>query len=305
MLVAAKCTRSPSRNNPGTGDPMSLQPQAVPASRQKDREASPDSVTAHLINQFPAGIVLRYDPGNTQMEEFIEENELVSYVMMNFLDALALIEKHGTLRSFLSEWQVPIITGTEKDEHVRERTRAQIRRVLEYGQPAIYIPDAGEVYCNEAKRLQRTGLHEYRTRVDWLVEELELHDWEIELLPLVKAMEPWHCEELLPCFQEHGFRNYAFYARQYYGGKRGNQITLLLEHLNNCIDIINPNNLFTIGCLGRVHLGRFPDRVNGTSGFKQFLKCNYDDDRFEAWRDDLEANALNVPRKDHDILSYT
>jgi hypothetical protein len=226
------------------------------------------------------------------MEEFVQGNEFISYLMINFTEALNIIRRDGSIRSLLSPWQVPIVTGTEHDRKVGNRTRKDIREVLEHSQPAIYIPDAGEVYCNKPKDKQLDGLKEYRVRVDWLVSELEQQDWDIRLLPLAKAMEKWHCKEMLPWFRKHDFQDFAFYTRQYCN--KGNHIILLVKHMSNFANIIEPKNMLAIARHGKNHLRKLPLQVNGASGLKQFLKhCNYDRGQFVMWRDDLEAYALN------------
>lgn len=259
-----------------------------------------DVAASHLIRQFPAGIILRYESDNDRLEEFILGNTLITYVMFNFCDAMKLIEEYGSMHTYLSDWQIPIVTATEKDEVLKNRTRDDIRHLLKRIQPAIYVPDAGKVYGNDLKYKQRGGLQEYRIRVDWVINEIEGQGWEIEVLPLAKAMEPWQFKEMLPWYQEHRFQNFAFYTRQYY--THGNRFNALRKHMNNLVDIVDPNNIFAIALHGRSHLQKLPSRVNGASGLKQFIdNCDYDNDQFDWWRTDLETNSLNAR---DDLLEY-
>ncbi|MFD1635293.1 hypothetical protein ACOZ4L_15820 (plasmid) [Haloplanus ruber] len=272
---------------------------STPPSSRRGQQTLHEIAVSRLISQFPAGIILRYEADNDQLEDFILGNKLITYVMFNFSDAVELVEEHESLHSYLSNWQVPIVTATEADDILKNRTRDNIRHLLERIQPAIYIPDAGKVYGNDLKSKQRGGLREYRIRVDWVLDEIERQGWEIEILPLAKAMEPWQFKEMLPWYRKHGFQNFAFYARQYY--THGNRFNDLRDHTNNLVDFANPDNIFMIALHGETHLRKLPSRVNGAAGLKQFIDdCNYDNDQFEPWRDDLEANALNAP----DILEY-
>ncbi|GAB3686527.1 hypothetical protein GCM10028857_18720 [Salinarchaeum chitinilyticum] len=189
---------------------------------------------------------------------------------------------------------MPIISAAEYDSYLHDRQRRDIQFLLKRVQPAIYVPDAGKVYLDKSEARQRAGLKEYETRVDWLAEEIGQTGLAIRLLPLTKGMLPWHLEELRPCFERHGFSEFAVYTRQYCGGDRGNRIRELLDHIETFLDTFEPNNLFAIARHGRTHLRRFPPQVTGASGLKQFLKdCDYNLAAFETWRADLERTALN------------
>lgn len=189
---------------------------STPANTSRVQQTLHDVAASRLIRQFPDRAILRYESDNNQLEDFIPGNRLITYVMFDFSDAMDLIEEYGSLHAYLSDWQVPMVTATEDDEILRNRTRDEIRYLLERIQPAIYTPDAGKVYGNEPKYKQQGGLREYRIRVDWVVDEIERREWEIELLPIAKAMEQWQFKEMLPWYRKHGFQNFAFYVRQYY-----------------------------------------------------------------------------------------
>ena len=269
---------------------------------RREQLGLPTESTTKITGRFPAGIILRHDPGNKKLERFIFGNAAIVFVMFNFDDVLDIIDERGSLHAYLSDWQIPIVTATNPDKELRNRTRKQIRRVLRNSQPALYVPDAGEVYCDDPEYRQRAGLREYRLRVDWLVDEIQRRNLKIQLLPLAKAMEPWHCKEMLPWFQKHGFQDYAYYTRQYCNN--GNHINTLVNHMNNFSDIINPNNIFAIARHGKTHLQKFPSTVSGASGFKQFhMHCDYQQELFETWRTDLETNALNA-LMNHSVLQY-
>lgn len=258
-----------------------------------------EAAASSLARQVPTGIILRYEEKNDQLKEFIAGNALISYVMVNFSDTLELLEDHDSLDVILEDWQVPVITATEYDAHLGDRQRDDIRFVLRRIPHGIYVPDAGKVYGDRSKRKQLGGLEEYKIRVDWLVEEIEEHGWNINLLPLAKAMERWHFEKILQWYREHGFRNFAFYAKQYYSD--GNRFKDLQRHTCNLVNIVEPDNVFMIALNGPSHLSQLPPEVTGASGLKQFiLNCNYDNDQFRAWRNNLETHALGT----HDFWGY-
>jgi hypothetical protein len=250
-----------------------------------------DVSASRLIREFPDGIILRYESNNDQLREFIVGNVLITYVVFNFSDAREIIEEHGSLHTFLSDWQVPIVTATEADELLEDRQRDDIRWLLKRIQPAIYIPDAGKVYGNNERYKQRGGLHEYRIRVDWVLGEIERQGWEVEVLPLAKAMYRWQFKEMLPWYRKHGFQNFAYYTRQYYSD--GNRFHDLRDHIWNLINIVDPDNIHVIGLHGGAHLRKLPSRVNGASGLKQFLtRCSFENRSFTDWRTGLEVDSL-------------
>jgi len=274
-----------------------------PTSNRSGQQTLFDAAVSRDVRRFPKGVVLRHEPTNERLETFILGNTLITYVMINFSEAWDLVGEYGSLQKYLSPWQVPIICGAEEDEKVGNRTRWQIRRLLERAEPAIYIPDAGKVYFDKRAELehqseelverQKEGLREYRMRVDWLLAEIQENGWEINLLPLAKAHRPWHLDIMMPWYEEHGFEDFAFYTRQYCN--EGNNINLLRRNMGHFIDAADPRNIFVIARLGRTHLKSFSPRVTGASGIKQFYsKIDYNVDEFTAFKADIERNVLSV-----------
>lgn len=249
-----------------------------------------EATASQLIHSFPRGIILRAEYPNKALEDFLRGNTLLTYVMINFSDVEELLEDSPSLDAVLEPWHVPIITATDPDEVVRSRTRDNIRRILKQVQPAIYIPDAGTVYMDEDDSEQLGGIQAYKTRLRWLMQELERQDWEIRVMPLAKGNKQWHFERYVDLFERHGFTEFAFYTRQYCGGDAGNRINDLLDHINNFITVIDPDNVLAIARHGPTHLEKLPPRVTGAAGFKQFVDyCRdetgqFSDELFSDWR---------------------
>ena len=256
-----------------------------------------------LIRSFPDDIILRYE-SNEALHEFLEQAyQYITFLMINFSDAERLIEQDGTLYKMLHPSFVPIISAAEHDELIYERQYKDIWRVLEACQPAIYVPDAGKVYIDtQSEQEQRNGLVEYTMRLDRVIEEIEARNWDIEVIPIAKGIHRWHYEELKPCYERHGFRNYMSYTGQFVGGSRGNQFGLLKDHLQNLIDVMSPENVFAISQHGATHLDRLQPQVAGASGIMNFaVNCKEEDGSFSVeeflqWRDDrrdrLASNTL-------------
>ena len=255
---------------------MSSQPYAEGSKQMTLQDVS----ASYLIRQFPGGVTLRYEADNPQLEEFILGNVLITYVMFNFSDALELIHEHGSLHNYLSAWQVPIVVATENDRYLQNRTMEDIRTVLAGSAPAIYTPDAGRVYLKKEtddgrvidrpKKEWMAGLREYKLQVGLVMDEIDQNDWDIEVLPLAKAMTREQCQILKPFFEKHGFTNFAYYTRQYCN--HGNHINKLVDHMDNFIQIVEPDNVLAIARLGPTHLRRFHPEVTGASGLKQFIE---------------------------------
>ena len=271
-----------------------------------DQQTLSDLATAALVRSFPDDIILRYE-SNEALEEFIERaSRLITYVMFNFTDAERLLRQDGTLYNVLDPSQVPIISAADEDEVIYNRQYSDIWSVLEACQPVIYIPDAGKVYTEKHDpEKQLAGIDEYKRRLDRVMEEIDTRGWDIHVLPLAKGIHRWHFEELKPCYEKHGFENYASYTRQFVGGGRGNQVRLLEEHLQNLIDVMDAQNVFLIARHGPTHLERFPPQVTGASGITNFAKhCKLEDgsfsiERFQEWRDDRRKRLTEHTLEDY------
>lgn len=258
-----------------------------------------EAAASRWIQQFPQGIILRYEPTEA-FRAFLVGNVYVRYVVFNATDAMKIIQEHGSIHAVLESWQIPIVTATDPDSEIYKRQHDSIRDLLENIQPAIYIPDAGTVYWDDTEQFQRAGIQAFIARLDWVMNELEEKQWEIEVLPLAKGMYRWHYELLRDCYKRHGFSDYAFYTKQYTGGNRGNAICKLERHIQNLIDVMDAENVFALSRHGETHLERLPPQVKGASGIVEFARnCKengrFSEKRFVDWRDNLENTLLNKP----------
>lgn len=273
-------------------------------STRKGQQTLCAATATQLIDSFPRGIILRYEPTDL-FKAFLVGNRHVQYVVINVTDALKIIRDHGSLHAILEDWQVPIVTATDPDLDIYERQYDDIRHLLKHIQPAIYIPDAGTVYWKRdgqskenVERSQRRGIRVFIRRLDWVMETIQENNWDISVLPLAKGMYRWHYEMLRDCYARYGFSNYAFYTKQY--TNNGNHIRKLLDHMQNLIDVMDAENVFAIARLGENHLERFPPQVTGACGIVQFAKeckegSQFVEDRFVNWRDRLEGTLLDKP----------
>ena len=269
----------------------------APQSDGRVQQTLDTATVTQLVDTFPEGVTLRYESTDA-FRAFLAGNVYVQYVVFNVTDAGKIIRDHGTVHAVLEDWQVPIVTATDPDVDIYSRQRDDIRHLLEHIQPAIYIPDAGTVYWDHSEKSQRHGIQAFIRRLDWVMDTIAEHDWDVSVLPLAKGMYRWHYEDLRDCYERHGFTNFAFYTKQY--TNNGNHIRKLLNHLQNLIDVIGVENIFTIARLSENHLERFPPQVTGTCGIVQFAKeCKVDgrfvEDQFVDWRDELETTLLDKP----------
>jgi len=257
-----------------------------------------DVTISERLRSFPSGIILRYEATEI-FKKFLIGNSHVKYVVFNVTDAMKLVRDYGSVHAILEDWQIPIVTATDPDAEIYNRQRDDIRDLLEHIQPAIYIPDAGTVYWDEPQS-QENGIRFFIRRLDWVMNEIEENDWEIVILPLAKGMERWHYERLRDCYERHGFSNYAFYCKQYFGEDRGNRIRQLEDHIQNLIDVMDAERVFAIALLSKNYLQRLPPQVRAACGIYQFAtNCKVDgqfsEDRFVDWRDDLQVALFDKP----------
>jgi len=257
-----------------------------------------DVTISERLRSFPSGIILRYEATEI-FREFLIGNSHVKYVVFNVTDAMKLIRDYGSVHAILEDWQIPIVTATDPDTDIYNRQRDDVRDLLENIQPAIYIPDAGTVYWDKPES-QENGIRFFIRRLDWVMNEIEENDWRVVVLPLAKGMERWHYEKLCNCYERHGFSNYAFYCKQYFGEDRGNRIRQLENHIQNLIDVMDAERIFVIALLSKNYLKRLPPQVQAACGLYQFVtNCKVDgqfsEDSFVNWRDDLQVTLFDKP----------
>jgi len=273
--------------------------QSTTPTARRGQQTLYDAAASRLIQQFPKGIILRYE-STEAFKAFLVGNIYVRYVVFNATDAMKLVRDHGSVHAVLEDWQIPIVTATDNDLDIYQRQRDSILDLLKSIQPAIYIPDAGSVYWDRGEQSQRNGMQVFINRLDWMMDVIEEEQWEVEVLPLAKGMYRWHYELLRDCYERHGFSDYAFYTKQYTGGNRGNAICKLESHIQNLIDVMDAENVFVLARHGETHLERLPPQVTGASGIVAFAKnCKADgrfsEEQFVDWRDELESILLDKP----------
>lgn len=247
---------------------MSSTPTNSPHTVQQSLSEATDQIKIHL---FPQGIHLRATYPSAFFERVLQAR-LFEVIVLNVSHALALLQTHGNIRSLLGSDCTLIVTETENDEILLERSQTEVWRLLEQIQPAIFIPDTGMVYREDPRGVQRTGVIAYRNRLEKITGRVQSEGWRIRVLPLLKGMRQEHFELLRAVFAQFEFRDAAFYAAPYASRHVGNAIGDLKDHLNNAITVLNPENILVLGQLGMHNLRQLPPRVTAAAGVRQFAK---------------------------------
>jgi len=226
-----------------------------------------EAINSHRIYEPVRGVHPRIELPDEEYEEWLNGNQDVEYVVINFSDAEEVIEKDGDLSQVLEPWHIPIILGTEHDDDVNGRTLQDVLNVLEVAQPAIYIPDVVYSYIWMEDEIQENALDAYTSHVRTLQELVIEHDLDIRLIPTNNGWEYEHFVEYQELYDDFDYGEFAFYAVQYTGGDAGNAINVLQSHVRNVIVAIDPEDVFLIGRLAEDDLLDFAPRVVEPLGF--------------------------------------
>lgn len=237
-----------------------------------------EAVNSHRIYEPIRGVHPRVELPDEEFEEWLDGNQDVEYVVINFSDADKVIEQDGDLSQVLEPWHIPVILGTEYDENVNARTLQDVLDVLEVAQPAIYVPDVVYSYNGMEVETQENAIEAYTGHVRTLQELVIDEDMDVRLIPTNKGWKYEHFLEYRELFGEFDYEEFAFYAVQYTGGDAGNAINILRGHVRNSIAAIDMENVFLIGRLAEGDLMDFAPRVRGATGLRQWTSaCSTDD----------------------------
>ncbi|RKD95606.1 hypothetical protein [Halopiger aswanensis] len=229
-----------------------------------------EAVNSHRIYEPVRGVHPRVELPDEEYEEWLDSNQDVEYVVINFSDAQKVIKRDGGLRQAIEPWHIPVILGTEHDDDVNKRTFQDVVDLLEVVQPAIYVPDVVYSYNWMEDEIQENAIEAYIGHVRDLQKEIIEQDFDIRLIPTNKGWKYEHFVEYRELYDEFDYEEFAFYAVQYTGGDAGNGINVLQSHVRNSIAAIDMEDVFLIGWLAEDDLFDFAPRVRGATGLRQW-----------------------------------
>lgn len=288
----------PWKTNPETRR-VTLSSHAKSHELRRGQQTIHEAVNSHRIHEPIRGIHPRVELPSEEFEAWLEGNRDVEYVVINFTDAEAVVERDGDLREVLEPWHIPILLGTEYDELVSKRTFQDVLDLLGVTQPAIYVPDVVYNYRWMDEATQEKAIEAYVNYVTALQKRIIEEGLDIRLIPTNKGWRYEHFVKYRDLFDRFGYDEFAFYAVQYTGGDAGNASTLLRGHIRNVISALALRDVFVVGRLSSDDLLRFAPRVRGATGLRQWKRaCSTEDglsqERWPEWRDVREAKlSLN------------
>lgn len=216
------------------------------------------------------GVHPRVELPDDHHEAWLDGNDDVEYVVINFSDAQAIVDRDGDLQTVLEPEHIPIILGTEADQAVNNRTIQAVIDLLRIVQPAIYVPDVVYNYRWMSEERQACAIEAYLNHLRNIQELIIEQDLEIRLLPTNKGWKREHFEDYQELFTDYEYDEFAFYAVQYTGGDAGNASRELRDHIRNLVTAVDPTNVFVIGRLAETDLVDFDPRVRGATGLRQW-----------------------------------
>lgn|GEM_PF-2908242 len=259
-----------------------------------------EAVNSHRIYEPVRGIHPRVELPDQKYEEWLNGNQDVEYVVINFSDAEEVIERDGDLSHVLEPGHIPVILGTEHDADVNERTLQDVLDVLEVAQPAIYVPDVVYSYNWMQDEIQQNALDAYTDHVRTLQELVIDHDLDIRLIPTNKGWKYKHFMEYQELYDDFDYEEFAFYAVQYTGGDAGNASNVLRSHVRNVIAALDPEDVFLIGRLAEDDLLDFAPRVRGATGLRQWKDACTTEDGLsqDPWLEFQESREAKLSLND-------
>jgi len=259
-----------------------------------------EAVISHRIYKPVRGVHPRVELPDPEYEDWLDGNQDVEYVVINFSDAQEVIERDGDLSQVLEPWHIPVILGTEHDDDVNVRTFQDVVDLLEVVQPAIYVPDVVYSYNWMDEEIQDNAIEAYTGHVRTLQKEIIEQDFDVRLIPTNKGWKYEHFVEYRELYDEFDYQEFAFYAVQYTGGDAGNAINVLHSHVRNCIAAIDMEDVFLIGRLAEDDLFDFAPRVRGATGLRQWKSACIEGDGLsqDPWPEFQESREAKLSLND-------
>lgn len=249
---------------------MSLSSHAESQELDGGQQTLHEAVNSRRIYEPIRGVHPRVELPDEEFVEWLDGNQEVEYVIINFSDAEEVLERDGDLSQVLEPWHIPVILGTEYDESVNARTLQDVLDLLEVAQPAIYVPDVVYSYNWMEDEIQENAIEAYTSHVRTLQRLVIEENLDIRLIPTNKGWTYEHFLKYQELFDEFEYEEFAFYAVQYTGGDAGNAINVLRSHVRNSITAIDMEDVFLIGRLAEGDLRDFAPRVRGATGLRQW-----------------------------------
>ena len=252
------------------------------AGTRRGQQTLQGAAKVQLINRPIRGIGLRVELPNEACEGFLDGFRGTRYIVINVNDARKVIDRDGDLTSVLDPYHIPVLIATEDDSITQNRSMDEVLRVYEAAQPAICIPDQSYAYSSDDEDLSRQkedariqGIAQaYVDYVKVLYDKVQARDYSIRLIPTQKGWKMYHFEPYHELRENYGITDYAFYCKQYVGGKAGNSLNMNIHHTKNFIGEVNPYNVMLIARLSPNELPKFPPRATSACGLNQWRKAS-------------------------------
>lgn len=193
--------------------------------------------------------------------------------VINHSEACAVLNQEGTLGRDLTQFQRLIITGTENDPVVAERSAANILQPLTELAPVTYLPDFGTTYGNDPTKLTAGGIDAYVNHLKHLIRANGSTDSSIEICPIIKGHHAQHFRRQKEVFERIEHDTIAFYAAEYFGSAVGNGLETVLDELRIAIKVFDPAQVLVVGLGSPTALSRLPPRVTATCYFRRWFEA--------------------------------
>ncbi|PSQ42297.1 hypothetical protein BRD17_09060 [Halobacteriales archaeon SW_7_68_16] len=219
--------------------------------------------------EYPRGTIARVEAQSSH-REFVRAAE-PEYVMLKLNHARRIVKRDMTAAEFFGEEPTVIVTSTINDTTLNLMPWEHEWEYVREFRPDYHIPTDFSIYESQEPEERRENVRECMAGTLWMRERIVDHGLDVDLIPLVKGLEPEEREICYGVFRDAGFDCAAFYGTQYFTGDSGAQITQLEQDVRD-IDRESDVDVLLIGLMSATYLERMPPNVVAAAGQNQWRK---------------------------------
>lgn len=229
--------------------------------------------------EAPRECILLVEP-QTAHNEFLEDNEHVSTVVLRITHAQTLVKRGETASTYFGPDVTVVTTTTISDRELSDLEWEEERdTVLDFA-PDYHVPCDYPVYYNQSEEERQHYIQEYLEGLVWMAGQLA--DTNIRVIPLIKGTTSEEREQFYRVFEYLGATYCAFYGTQYFTAGKG--FYKLLEDVCAVADEAPGLSIWLMGLQHPPWLEQMPMHVVAASGQRWIDEVGLRDVSLEASR---------------------
>ncbi len=213
---------------------------------------------------FPTPCIPRVEPMHSH-RKFVEATT-PECVMVNIVDARRLVKRGETAESYFPEKTEVMVTTTVDDSKLRMISWEKELEIIRQFSPDYHLPTDYAVYRRQHPDERLENIKKCLDGTLWMQEQLE---GDIEIIPLLKGLEPKERRLCYQVFDKMETDKTALYVTQYFSSGDGNNITRV-EEITESIGEHTSLEVLIIGLLSPNYLSRLDPCVTAAAGQYQW-----------------------------------